>query len=100
MPAPENPLQRYAQACAQHLRPAPAVAAAPARPTFGIEPFTRRVTSLLPGAVTAMIGYTIHGSLFWAAVDFFFAPVVLAKWLICHELTADVLVQTFYFFFN
>jgi hypothetical protein len=45
----------------------------------------------------AMIGYTIHGSLFWSVVDFIFSPIAVIKWLICHEITFEVIRQTFAF---
>lgn len=48
----------------------------------------------------AMIGNTIHGSLFWSIVDFFFWPLALIKWLVCHELTLAIIKQTFTWFFN
>lgn len=50
--------------------------------------------------LTAMIGYQIHGSFFWSIVDFFFTPLAWIKWLICHEVTASVLHNTFSWFFN
>jgi hypothetical protein len=50
--------------------------------------------------LTSMVGYTIHGSLFWAIVNFIFAPLSVAKWLICHELTLSVLKETFSFLLN
>lgn len=49
---------------------------------------------------TAMIGHTIHHSLFWSVVDFFFAPFAWGKWLICHEVTMSIIKQTFAFFFS
>jgi hypothetical protein len=49
---------------------------------------------------TAMIGKTIHGSLFWAIVDFFFWPFAWIKWLLCQEVTLSIIKQTFSFFFN
>ena len=49
--------------------------------------------------MTAMIGHTIHGSLFWAIVDFFFCPIAWAKWLICHEVTMSIVKTTFAWFF-
>lgn len=48
--------------------------------------------------VTSMIGYTIHDSVFWAIVDFFFAPLAWAKWLILHEVNLTIIKQTFSFF--
>ena len=45
----------------------------------------------------AMIGYTIHHSLFWSIIDFIFWPIALIKWLICHEINISVIKQTFDF---
>lgn len=52
---------------------------------------------LLFSIATAMVGYQIHGSLFWAIVDFFFVPLAIIKWLVCHELTWSVIQKTFSF---
>lgn len=49
---------------------------------------------------TAMIGYTIHGSLFWSIVDFIFTPLVWIKWIICKEVTLSIITKTFEWFFN
>ncbi len=49
--------------------------------------------------LTASIGYTIHGSFFWSAIDFLFCPIVWAKWLICHEVTLSIIKTTFQWFF-
>jgi hypothetical protein len=49
--------------------------------------------------LTAMVGYTIHGSVFWSIMDFFFTPFAIIKWLVFHEVTADIIVQTFAWFF-
>ena len=49
---------------------------------------------------TAMIGYTIHGSLFWAIVDFIFTPIVWIKWLCFHEVNMSIIRETFTFFLN
>ena len=49
--------------------------------------------------LTAMIGYTIHGSIFWSIIDFFFAPIAWIKWLILHEVTMNVIRNTFTWFF-
>lgn len=48
---------------------------------------------------TAMVGHTIHGSVGWAIFDFFFAPLVMVKWLIFHEITLAIIKQTFSWFF-
>jgi len=50
--------------------------------------------------VTAMIGHTIHHSIFWSVVDFFFAPIAWVKWLICHEVYMSIIKETFSFFFR
>lgn len=52
---------------------------------------------LLFSVAVAMIGYTIHGSLFWSIVDFCFSPLALVKWLVCHEISLHVIQQTFAF---
>lgn len=49
---------------------------------------------------TAMIGYTIHKSLFWSIVDFFFAPFAWAKWLIMQQVNISIIKETFSFFFR
>ena len=46
---------------------------------------------------TAMVGYKIHQSLFWAIVNFFFAPISWIKWLICREVNLTVIKETFNF---
>jgi len=50
--------------------------------------------------LTAMIGYTIHGSIGWAIVDFLFCPLAWAKWLVCHEVTLTIIKHTFSWIFN
>lgn len=47
---------------------------------------------------TAMVGHTIHGSVFWSIMDFFFTLFVWAKWLICQEVTMEIIKKTFAFF--
>ena len=49
---------------------------------------------------TAMVGYTIHSSVFWAVVDLFLAPLVWCKWLIFHEVNMSIIRTTFEFFFK
>lgn len=46
----------------------------------------------------AMIGYNIHKSVFWSIIDFFFAPLVLCKWIIYHEISLSIIEQTFSWF--
>ena len=49
---------------------------------------------------TAVVGMQIHNSVFWAIVDFFFAPFVWLKWLIYHEVTLSIITKAFEFFFK
>lgn len=49
---------------------------------------------------TSMIGYSIHHDLFWAIIDFFFAPIVWCKWFICQEVNITIIKNTFSFFFK
>lgn len=49
---------------------------------------------------TAMIGYTMHNSLFWSIIDFIFTPLVWIKWIICKEVTLNIINKTFEWFFN
>lgn len=52
---------------------------------------------LILQVMTAMVGYTIHHSIFWSIMDFLFMPFAIIKWLICHEITLTVLKETFSF---
>lgn len=47
-----------------------------------------------------MIGYRINHSLFWAIIDFFFAPIAWIKWFICEEVNITIIKETFSFFFT
>lgn len=49
---------------------------------------------------TAVVGMQIHHSVFWAIVDFFFAPFVWLKWLIYHEVSVSIIAKAFEFFFK
>lgn len=53
---------------------------------------------LILAIATAMIGYTIHGSIFWSIVDFFFMPLVWIKWMIFQEVNMTIIKETFAFF--
>jgi len=59
----------------------------------------RRLLYTVFSILTAMVGYTIHGSIFWSIIDFFFTPIAIIKWLICHEITLTVIKETFNWFF-
>ena len=52
------------------------------------------------GVATAMVGYTMHSSLFWSIMDFIFTPITWAKWLVCHEVNISIIKKSFEFFFN
>ena len=49
--------------------------------------------------ITAMIGYSMHQSYFWAVMDFLFCPLTWLKWLICQEVTLTIIKHTFSWFF-
>lgn len=49
---------------------------------------------------TAIIGHAIHGSVFWAIVDFFFWPFAWLKWLILQEVNMTIIKDAFAFFFS
>jgi len=49
---------------------------------------------------TAMVGYTIHKSIFWSIMDFIFTFIAWTKWLICHEVSLTIIKNTFSFFLN
>lgn len=53
---------------------------------------------LVLGTATAMIGYRIHSSIFWAVVDFFFYPLAWIKWLVMHQVNLSIIKETFAFF--
>ena len=47
---------------------------------------------------TAMIGNHIGNGLFFTILNFFFAPIFCAKWLICHDVNVSIIKDTFSFF--
>ena len=53
---------------------------------------------LILSIATGMIGYHIHGSVFWAIMDFIFMPFVWCKWLIMHQVNMSIIKHTFMFF--
>ena len=53
---------------------------------------------LILATATSMIGYRIHGSIFWSIVDFFFMPIAWIKWFICQEVNMTIIKETFAFF--
>jgi len=53
---------------------------------------------LIAAICTAIIGKQIHGSIFWAIIDFFFMPIVWIKWLIYQEVNLTIIKLAFDFF--
>lgn len=56
--------------------------------------------NLIPATLTSMIGYHIHGSIFFAILDWIFWPLTVLKWLIFHEVTLTIIKETFSWFFQ
>ena len=54
----------------------------------------------LAAVATAMVGYHIHGSVFWAIMDFLFPFFAWAKWLIMHQVNLSIVKATFSFFLS
>lgn len=50
------------------------------------------------GICTAIIGKTIHGSLFWAIMNFIFWPISWIKWLIWQDVNLSIIKSAFDFF--
>jgi len=57
------------------------------------------VSYTLIGAITAIIGYHIHQSVFFTIMDFLFWGIVWIKWLIFHEVTLSIIKSAFAWFF-
>ena len=47
---------------------------------------------------TAMIGYHIHHSIFFAIINGIFAPFAWIIWLICHDVNLTIIKETFSWF--
>ena len=56
--------------------------------------FLNDTMGLLFALATAMIGYTRHGSMPWAILDFLLAPLVWCKWLICKEVNVTLIKKS------
>jgi len=50
------------------------------------------------GLCTAIVGHAIHGSLFWAIMDFFFYPLAWLKWIICQQVNVTIIKGAFSWF--
>ena len=57
-----------------------------------------RLVYLLIGIATAIIGYHINDSVFWAIIDWMFWPFVWVKWLICQDVNITIIKESFAFF--
>ncbi len=57
-----------------------------------------RLLFIIIAIATAIIGYHIHGSIFWAIVDWIFWPIAWLKWLICQEVNMTIIRGAFEFF--
>lgn len=64
--------------------------------------YTLRVPgfNLVISLITAMIGHTIHSSIFWSIMDFIFWPIAWIKWIIYQEVNVTIIKETFGFFFK
>lgn len=47
---------------------------------------------------TANIGMNIHGSIFWAIMDWIFMPFAWIKWVLCHEVSLTIIKTSFDWF--
>ncbi len=59
---------------------------------------TLSITGIIVSTLTAMVGNTIHQSVFWTVMDFLFAPLPWLKWLIFQEVNLTILKETFSWF--
>lgn len=64
--------------------------------TYSFKPIS--LPTILFSLPTAMIGYQIHSSTFWAIMDFIFWPIVWIKWFIFHEVTLSIIKEAFSWF--
>lgn len=64
--------------------------------TYNFKPIS--LPTILFSLPTAMIGYQIHSSTFWAIMDFIFWPIVWIKWFIFHEVTLSIIKEAFSWF--
>ena len=58
-----------------------------------------RFLYVLFSVATAMIGYNIHGSVFWSVMNFIFTVFSWIKWLICKDVTLKIIKDSFSWFF-
>jgi hypothetical protein len=65
--------------------------------SIGCGPRTSIIYSIFALA-TAIIGKHIHGSVFWAVIDFFFMPFAWLKWVIYQEVNLSIIKGAFEWF--
>jgi len=58
------------------------------------------ITYLLFAVFTAIVGKHINDSVFWAIIDFFFAPLVWVKWMLFEQVSISTISHSFDFFFK
>ena len=56
------------------------------------------VIRLILAIFTAFVGYEIHGSFFWAIINFIFWWLSWIKWLIYQDVSVSVIRKAFDFF--
>jgi hypothetical protein len=50
--------------------------------------------------MTSMVGHTMHGSIFFAIMDFLFTPFVWVKWIVLKQINLTIIENTFPWFFS
>lgn len=64
--------------------------------TYNFKPIT--LPNIIFALPTAIIGYNINQSGFWAFIDFIFWPLAWLKWVICQEVNLTIIKQSFEWF--
>lgn len=49
---------------------------------------------------TAIVGVEVHNLSIWTLVDFFFAPIVWVYWLLTHQVTIQIIKDSFDFLYK
>ncbi|MGA3170363.1 MAG: hypothetical protein ABSE62_05060 [Chthoniobacteraceae bacterium] len=60
----------------------------------------KRATYILFCLCTAVIGFHIHHSIFWAWMDFCFGVLTWLKWLILQQVNLTIIKGAFAFFWR
>jgi hypothetical protein len=64
--------------------------------TYSFRPIS--IPNIIFSLPTAMIGYQIHSSGFWAFMDFIFWPLAWIKWVIFQEVNLTIIKSAFDWF--